>query len=292
MPDNKKVIESLERENSINKDKIQTLQLMAGIHTEQLSSLTTNVRNNPLLDTEPGIVKPNNAIIVSKDGTIDNLTIDNLKVTGSMETPSSNTDTNTGTSTNTIRYYQTVNSFNDTVGDNGGTDQETFSGCPSSSDDWTQYTSWKTTSADVVNTDATVFSPENYGFEALAAGRYKITVNMAFHTLKTNQMIVIRLAKNGLNDDDPDSDNENPGPLAGTGLIKGTDDEASGEGFNEGEVNSFGSAMLTHMIVLNKYDKISVYTTNVSPSGSDNSTQNCFTREGYSQLLVEYLGGV
>jgi len=273
MPDNKKVIESLERENSINKDKIQTLQLMAGIHTEQLSSLTTNVRNNPLLDTEPGIVKPNNAIIVSKDGTIDNLTIDNLKVTGSMETPS----------TNTIRYYQTVNNANSTVADIGGAAaaQITDAGCPSSANDWIQYNSWRTISSDdVVNTDATVFSPQSYGFQALAAGTYKITVNMAFQSTKLNQMIVIRLAKNGLKDEIPNnSAQENPGPLAGTGYF------SSFQG--QGTAQSFGAAMLTHMIVLNKFDQISVYTTNV---GQLHSPPNAHTREGYSQLLVEYLG--
>ena len=84
MSDNQKAIDSLERDNSINKSKIESLQRTDGIMNEQLKLLTKNVHNNHVLDTEPGIVNPNKAIIVSKDGTIDN-----LKLTGNL---SVNTD--------------------------------------------------------------------------------------------------------------------------------------------------------------------------------------------------------
>ena len=42
------------------------------------------------------------------------------------------------------------------------------------------------------------------------------------------------------NDDVADSNNENPGPLAGTNKIDGFG------GVNAGKINSFGSATLTH----------------------------------------------
>ena len=40
MSDNKKAVDSLEKENLINKDKIQSLQTISGIHTEQMKSIT------------------------------------------------------------------------------------------------------------------------------------------------------------------------------------------------------------------------------------------------------------
>ena len=43
MSDNQKAIDSLERENSINKDKIQNLQSISGIHTEQMKSITNDL---------------------------------------------------------------------------------------------------------------------------------------------------------------------------------------------------------------------------------------------------------
>jgi len=183
--------------------------------------------------------------------------------------------------TNIKNYYQTVNSANSTVGDNGGTTHSTNAGCPSPAGDWTQYNSWKTTGVDTVNSNTNVFSPKTYGFEALVAGTYKITINMAFQTSAANQLIVIRLAKNGLNDDVQNATQENPGPLAGTGFMNSF--------ANSGTINSFGSAALTHIMTLGANDNISVYTTNVSQihSGTGN---NSFTREGYSQFLAEYLG--
>ena len=104
---------------------------------------------------------------------------------------------------------------------------------------------------------------------------------MAFQTDRSNQLIVIRLAKNGLNDDVQNSTQENPGPLAGTAFIPGY--------FNGGKTNSFGAAGLTHIMTLAVNDKVSVYTTNVGQIHSGTG-QNSFTREGYSQFLVEYLG--
>ena len=97
-----------------------------------------------------------------------------------------------------------------------------------------------------------------------------------------NQSIVIRLAKNGLNDEVADSDQENPGPLAGTGYIPGFGAP------HTGKINSFGSASITHIMTLAVNDQISVYTANVGQvHGGGN---NCNTREGYSQFLAEYLG--
>ena len=112
------------------------------------------------------------------------------------------------------------------------------------------------------------------------AGTYKITVHMAFQSNKTNQNIVIRLA-NGLNDDVADSDNENPGCVAGTNKFDGFG------GANAGKINSFGSATLTHIMTLAANDQISVWTANV---GQIHSAPNSNTREGYSQFLAEYLG--
>ena len=43
MSDNQKAIDSLERENSINKDKIQSLQSISGIHTEQMKTITNDL---------------------------------------------------------------------------------------------------------------------------------------------------------------------------------------------------------------------------------------------------------
>lgn len=43
MSDNQKSIDSLERENSINKDKIQSLQSISGIHTEQMKTITNDL---------------------------------------------------------------------------------------------------------------------------------------------------------------------------------------------------------------------------------------------------------
>lgn len=266
MSDNQKAINSLERENSINKGKIESLQRADGIMSEQLKILTNNVHNNPVLDTEPGIVNPSKAIIVSKDGTIDN-----LKLTGNL------------VATNIKNYYQTVNSENSTVGDKGSTTQITNAGCPSSASDWIRYESWKTSSADTINSNPNVFSPQNYGFKSLVAGTYKITLNIAIQAVGSNQSIVIRLAKNALNDDVADSDQENPGALAGTGYLPGFG------GSNAGKINSFGSASITHIMTLSVNDEVSMYTTNTSQVHSGSGV-NSFTREGYSQLLVEYLG--
>ena len=83
--------------------------------------------------------------------------------------------------TNIKNYYQTVNSANSTVADNGNhTTQITNAGCPSTATDWTRYLSWKTTGDYTINSHSNVFSPDSYGFKALVAGTYKITVNMAF----------------------------------------------------------------------------------------------------------------
>ena len=184
--------------------------------------------------------------------------------------------------TNIKNYYQTVNSANSTVGDSGSSTQITNAGCPSTASDWTRYLSWKTSGDDTINSNSNVFSPQNYGLKALVAGTYKITVNMAFQAEGQNQSIVIRLAKNTLNDEVADSNQENPGPLAGTGYQPGF------TGANTGKVNSFGAASITHIMTLAVNDEVSVYTTNVGQVHG--SGVNSHTREGYSQLLVEYLG--
>ena len=186
--------------------------------------------------------------------------------------------------TNIKNYYQTTNSENSTVGDNSNsTTQVTNAGCPSSASDWIRYLSWKTTGVDTVNSNTNIFSPQNYGFKALVAGTYKITVNLAIQAQGQNQGIVMRLAKNALQDEVADSDQENPGPLAGTGYIPGF----SGSG--TGKINSFGSASITHIMSLAVNDEVSVYTVNVGQVFLGSGV-NSFTREGYSQFLAEYLG--
>ena len=186
--------------------------------------------------------------------------------------------------TNIKNYYQTTNSENSTVGDNSNsTTQVTNAGCPSSASDWIRYLSWKTTGVDTVNSNTNIFSPQNYGFKALVAGTYKITVNLAIQAQGQNQGIVMRLAKNALQDEVADSDQENPGPLAGTGYIPGF----SGSG--TGKINSFGSASITHIMSLAVNDEVSVYTVNVGQVFLGSGV-NSFTREGYSQFLAEYVG--
>ena len=98
-----------------------------------------------------------------------------------------------------------------------------------------------------------------------------------------SNILYIRLAKNGLNDEVADSDQENPGPLAGTGWIPGFG------GGNTGKINSFGSASITHIMTLAVNDEVSVYTVNTGQVHSGSGV-NSFTREGYSQFLAEYLG--
>ena len=121
--------------------------------------------------------------------------------------------------TNIKNFYQTTNNANSTVADSSdNTTQVTDAGCPSTASVWTQYTSWKTSGSEYTNSNTNVFSPQTYGFKALVAGTYKITVHMTFQTTRTNQNVVIRLSKNALVDDVADSDNENPGPLAATCL--------------------------------------------------------------------------
>jgi len=269
MTDNQKAIDSLEREISINKDKIQSLQLMAGIHTEQMRTLTNDVNNNPVLDTEPGIVNPSKAIIVSKNGTIDN-----LKLTGNL------------VATNIKKYYQTVNSEDSEVGDlglwgSGNYTQATSSGASSDKDLWKRFESWKTSGPDFINSNTSIFSPQDYGFKALVAGTYKVTVNMAFQTDRTDrQHIAIRLAKNALKDDVQNDVNENPGPLGGTEPFVRNPSGYPG-------YNAIAFANVTHIMTLAAEDQVSIYSTNI---GVINGQQNVFAREGYSQFLVEYLG--
>lgn len=273
MSDSKKVIDSLERENSINKDKIQSLQLMAGIYNEQLNSLTTNVYNNPILDTEPGIVESNKAIIVSKDGTIDN-----LNLTGNI------------VATNIKNYYQTINLLNSSCANlgfwNGPRPESqqtvTGAGAPSNKDLWKRFESWKTSGSDCINSNTSIFSPQDYGFKALVPGTYKVYVHMAFQGNRTNTNLVIRLAKNALVNDTEDNEKENPGPLSGTSSDIGST-HAGG-----GIYSAFGSATITHIMNLAAEDQVSVYITNVGvidPNGNDATA-----RYGYSQFLVEYLG--
>lgn len=186
--------------------------------------------------------------------------------------------------TNIKNYYQTTNSENSTIGDNSNsTTQVTNAGCPSSASDWIRYLSWKTTGVDTVNSNTNIFSPQNYGFKALVAGTYKITVNLAIQAQGQNQGIVMRLAKNALQDEVADSDQENPGPLAGTGYIPGF------TGSGAGKINSFGSASITHIMSLAVNDEVSIYTVNVGQVFLGSGV-NSFTREGYSQFLAEYLG--
>ena len=163
------------------------------------------------------------------------------------------------------------------------TTQITNAGCPSTASDWTRYLSWKTSGVDTVNSNSNIFEAKNYGFKAKVAGTYKITLNIAIQAVGANQSIVIRLAKNALNSDVQDSDNENPGALAGTGYLPGFG------GSNTGKINSFGSASITHIMTLAVNDEVSMYTVNTGQVHSG-SGANSFTREGYSQFLAEYLG--
>ena len=185
--------------------------------------------------------------------------------------------------TNIKNYYQTVNEENSTVGDKSSTTQVTNAGCPSTNTDWTRYLSWKTSGVDTVNSNSNIFEAKNHGFKAKVAGTYKITLNIAIQAVGANQSIVIRLAKNALNSDVQDSDNENPGALAGTGYLPGFG------GSNTGKINSFGSASITHIMTLAIDDEVSMYTVNTGQVHSG-SGANSFTREGYSQFLAEYLG--
>lgn len=180
-----------------------------------------------------------------------------------------------------LSYYQTVNSANSKVADSSDTIQDTSAGCPSSASAWTRYTSWKTSGDDTVNSNTNVFSPQKYGFKALVAGTYKITVHMTFQTEKQDQNVVIRLAKNGLNNDVADSNNENPGPLANMKI-----DGSSAP--NNGKIHSIGCAQITHIMTLAAGDEVSVYTVQVGYN--DPAGNNVHTREGYSQFLAEYLG--
>jgi hypothetical protein len=208
--------------------------------------------------------------------------IPELKTSGTITAAGDITTSGNVVATNIKNFYQTVNSANNTVGDKGSQTQITNAGCPSSASDWTRYLSWKTSSADTMNSNPNVFSPQNYGFKSLVAGTYKITVNMAIQAEGTNQSIVIRLAKNTLNDEVADSDQENPGALAGTGYLPGF------TGSNTGKINSFGSASITHIMTLSVNDEVSVYTVNTGQVHG--SGVNSHTREGYSQFLAEYLG--
>ena len=162
------------------------------------------------------------------------------------------TTTNNVIANNIKNYYQTVNNHNSTVADSSdSTNQVTDAGCPSTASVWTRYTSWKTSGDDTVNSNANVFSPESYGFQALVAGTYKVTVHMTFQTFKSNQNVVIRLAKYGLNNDVADSNNENPGPLANMYMNSYQ---------NAGKIHSIGCAQITHIMTLAVHDEVSVYT--------------------------------
>ena len=88
-------------------------------------------------------------------------------------------------------------------------------------------------------------------------------------------------AKYGLNNDVADSNNENPGPLANM-YIGGFG------GGNAGRIHSIGCAQITHIMTLAVDDEVSVYTVQVGYN--DPAGNNVHTREGYSQLLAEYLG--
>ena len=83
------------------------------------------------------------------------------------------------------------------------------------------------------------------------AGTYKVTVHMTFQTFKSNQNVVIRLAKYGLNNDVADSNNENPGPLANMYMNSYQ---------NAGKIHSIGCAQITHIMTLAVHDEVSVYT--------------------------------
>ena len=153
--------------------------------------------------------------------------------------------------------------------------------CPSTASVWTRYTSWKISGDDTVNSNTNVFSPQDYGFKALVAGTYKITVHMTFQTERQHQNVVIRLAKGALVDDVADSNNENPGPLANMKI----------DGFsspNNGKIHSIGCAHVAHIFNLVAGDEVSVYTVQVGYN--DPAGNNVHTREGYSQFLAEYLG--
>lgn len=181
-----------------------------------------------------------------------------------------------------LSYYQTVNSANSNVADSNDEDtQDTNSGCPSIATKWIRYTSWKTSGDDTVNSNTNVFSPQDYGFKALVAGTYKITVHMTFQTVKQNQNVVIRLAKGALVNDVEDLNNENPGPLANM-FIGGVG------GGKAGKIHSIGCAQITHIMTLAVNDQVSVYTVQVGYN--DPAGNNVHTREGYSQFLAEYLG--
>ena len=183
--------------------------------------------------------------------------------------------------TNIRNYYQTTNSANSTVADSSDSvNQVTDAGCPSTASVWTRYTSWKISGDDTVNSYTNVFSPQDYGFKALVAGTYKITVHMTFQTFKGSQNVAIRLAKGALVNDVADSNNENPGPLANAPYMN------SYQG--GGKIHSIGCAQITHIMTLAVDDEVSVHTVQVGYN--DPAGNNVHTREGYSQFLAEYLG--
>jgi len=180
-------------------------------------------------------------------------------------------------------YYQTVNSANSTSADTADVvNHVTQSGFPSSASQYVRYNSWKTSGSDTINTNTDVFDAQTYGFKAKVAGTYKIHVHMHFQTSVVNQDVGIRLAKGALANDLQNSVQENPGPLANTTAIRGN------VGVHAGKVLATGTAQLTHIMVLAVNDEVSVYTIQLGQNhGAGN---NCNTREGYSQLLVEYIG--
>ena len=102
---------------------------------------------------------------------------------------------------------------------------------------------------------------------------------MTFQTFKGSQNVVIRLAKGALVNDDADSNNENPGPLANTYMN-------SYQG--GGKIHSIGCAHVAHIMTLAVDDEVSVHTVQVGYN--DPAGNNVHTREGYSQFLAEYLG--
>tara|TARA_Y100000389_G_scaffold204201_1_gene255538 strand:- start:28590 stop:29366 length:777 start_codon:yes stop_codon:yes gene_type:complete len=255
--------------NFINK-RIESLEKNIGINIEQLKHLTTNL--NILASETP---KKEDVQIQLADGTTPGLSTNNFtdSLRTNLELISSFPD-----------FYQTFNSANSAVADFTILTHDTNSGFPSVAGAYVRYNSWKTSGNQTINSNTNVFEPTTYGFKAKVAGTYKVYVHMQFQTSVQNQDVGIRLAKNTLVDDVQNGVQvfNNPGPLSNTTRINGN------VGVHAGKVLASGVAQITHILTLAVNDELSVYTTTLGQNHA--AGNNCHTREGYSQLLVEYLG--
>ena len=210
----------------------------------------------------------------------------NIRTTGTGTITAAGDITTSGNvvATNIKNFYQTANNANSTTADLGSLIHDTNSGFPSGSGAYVRYNSWKTSGNQTINSNTNIFEPATYGFKAKVAGTYKVHVHMQFQTSVTNQDVGIRLAKNALQNDIGNGVPvfNNPGPLSNTTRINGN------VGVHAGKILASGIAQITHILTLAVNDELSVYTTTLGQNHA--AGNNCHTREGYSQLLVEYLG--